>query len=179
MKETMSSLVSIGGVEQDGSARQEPRRGQSPMVLGLTAAFVLLGLAVAYADSLAYLVQQWTENDNYGHGFFIPFISLLLVWLKRERIQRLQPRGSWWGVPIVLLAIGLYGLGEFGSLYVLLHLSFLLILVGLCLAAFGRDILKELGFPLLYLLTMIPLPHFLFQELSGKLQLLSSALGVG
>jgi exosortase D (VPLPA-CTERM-specific) len=26
---------------------------------------------------------------------------------------------------------------------------------------------------------MIPLPHFLFQELSGKLQLLSSALGVG
>ncbi len=179
MKETTSSLMSLGGVEQDDSARQEPRRGQSPIVLALTAAFVLVGLAVAYADSLAYLVEQWTENENYGHGFFIPFISLLLVWLKRDRIQRLQPKGSWWGVPIVLLAIGLYGLGEFGTLYVLLHLSFVLMLVGLCLAAFGRDILKELGFPLLYLLTMIPLPQFLFQELSGKLQLLSSALGVG
>jgi exosortase D (VPLPA-CTERM-specific) len=179
MKETTSSLMSLGGVEQDDSARQEPRRGQSPIVLALTAAFVLVGLAVAYADSLAYLVEQWTENENYGHGFFIPFISLLLVWLKRDRIQRLQSKGSWWGVPIVLLAIVLYGLGEFGTLYVLLHLSFVLMLVGLCLAAFGRDILKELGFPLLYLLTMIPLPQFLFQELSGKLQLLSSALGVG
>jgi len=179
MKERMSSVASIAGLEQGGSARQETRRGQSPMVVGLTAAFVLLGLAVTYADSLAYLVQQWTENENYGHGFFIPIISLLLVWLKRERIRRLQPRGSWWGVPIVLLAIGLYGFGEFGSLYVLLHLSLLLMLAGLCLTVFGRDIFKELGFPLLYLLTMIPLPHFLFQELSGKLQLLSSALGVG
>src|SRR6266545_2494468 len=136
-------------------------------------------LGFIYFDALAYMARVWIEDDNYGHGFFIPFISLLLVWLKRERIQLLQPRGSWWGVPIVLLAVGLYGLGEFGTLYVLLHLSCWLMLVGLCFAAFGKDLLKELAFPLLYLLTMIPLPQFLFQELSGTLQLFSSALGVG
>ncbi|ALA61136.1 VPLPA-CTERM-specific exosortase XrtD [Nitrospira moscoviensis] len=138
---------------------------------------LLLGLV--YFDALSEMVRVWSEDENYGHGFFVPFISLFLLWMKRDQIISIERRGSWWGLPIMLLAIGLYGLGEFGTVYALLQLSFWLMLVGLALSAFGRDILRPAGFPLLYLLTMIPLPQFLFQGLSGQLQLLSSALGVG
>ena len=136
-------------------------------------------LGVIYYDALAVMVNVWADDENYGHGFFVPFISLFLVWAKREKLWALQPHGSWWGLSLILGGLALYVLGELSSLYTLLHLSFWLVLVGLCWAALGGTILRELSFPLLYLLTMIPLPQFLLQGLSAQLQLLSSALGVG
>ena len=136
-------------------------------------------LGVIYSNALAIMVSVWVDDENYGHGFFVPFISLFLIWLKRDKIRALEPRGSWWGLSLILVGVAFYGLGELGTLSTLLHLSFWLVVVGLCWAALGGRILRELSFPLLYLLTMIPLPQFLLQGLSGQLQLLSSMLGVG
>ena len=136
-------------------------------------------LGVVYSNALVSMFNVWVDDENYGHGFFVPVISLFLIWLKRDTIRALEPRGSWWGLSLILVGVALYGLGELGALYTLLHLSFWCVVVGLCWAALGRPILRALSFPLLYLLTMIPLPQFLLQGLSGQLQLLSSALGVG
>jgi exosortase D (VPLPA-CTERM-specific) len=136
-------------------------------------------LGVIYYDALAYMVSVWIDDDNYGHGFFVPVISLFLIWLKRDTIRALEPRGSWWGLSLILVGVALYGLGELSTLYTFLHLSFWCVVVGLCWVALGGKILRALSFPLLYLLTMIPLPQFLLQGLSGQLQLVSSALGVG
>ena len=136
-------------------------------------------LGVVYSSALSSMVNVWLDDDNYGHGFFVPVISLFLIWSKRDTIRTLEPRGSWWGLSLILVGFALYGLGELGALYTLLHLSFWCVVVGLCWAALGGPILRALSFPLLYLLTMIPLPQFLLQGLSGQLQLLSSALGVG
>lgn len=146
-------------------------------MLAAAACAALLG--VVYFDALRQMVGVWAEDENYGHGFFVPAIALFLLWGKRAELRLLDRRGSWWGIPVVLLALGLYVFGELGTVYTVLHISFWLMLAGLALAAFGPRVLKPAGFPLLYLLTMIPLPQFLFQGLSGQLQLLSSALGVG
>ncbi|TKB73739.1 MAG: VPLPA-CTERM-specific exosortase XrtD [Nitrospira sp.] len=136
-------------------------------------------LGVIYYDALALMVGIWVDDENYGHGFFVPFISLFLIWMKRDKLRALEPRGSWWGLSLVLVGLALYVMGELGTLAPLLQLSFWLVLVGLCWATLGGQIVRALSFPLLYLLTMIPLPQFLLQGLSGQLQLLSSALGVG
>ncbi len=69
--------------------------------------------------------------------------------------------------------------GELATVYVLLHLSLWCIIVGLLLSAIGTRAVAAMAFPLGYLLTAVPLPQFLYQGLSGKLQLISSALGVG
>ena len=136
-------------------------------------------LGVIYYDALALMVGIWIDDENYGHGFFVPFISLFLIWMKRDQIRALEPRGSWWGLSLIVAGLALYVIGELGTLAPLLQLSFWLVLVGLCWATLGGRIVRALSFPLLYLLTMIPLPQFLLQGLSGQLQLLSSALGVG
>lgn len=138
----------------------------------------VLLLAAMYAQGLAYLVSIWSVDENYGHGFFIPLISLYLIWSNRERLQAIPWQGSWWGAGLVLVGLGLYFIGELGTLYVVLHLSLWLVLVGLVLAACGWRVLKALAFPLGLLLVVIPLPNFLYQGLSGQLQLLSSHLGV-
>jgi exosortase D (VPLPA-CTERM-specific) len=136
-------------------------------------------LGVIYYDALALMVGIWVDDENYGHGFFVPFISLFLIWMKRDKIRALEPRGSWWGLSLIAASLALYIVGELGTLAPLLQLSFWLAVVGLCWTALGGRIVRALSFPLLYLLTMIPLPQFLLQGLSGQLQLLSSALGVG
>ena len=173
----MDMAPKVGSPLVDDS--QSVMSGWWPRHWVFAAALCIALLGVIYFDALRYMAGIWVEDENYGHGFFVPFISLFLIWLKRDKIRALESRGSWWGLSLILLGVVFYGLGELGTLMVLLHLSFWLVLVGLCWAALGGRILRELSFPLLYLLTMIPLPQFLLQGLSGQLQLISSALGVG
>ena len=145
----------------------------------IVAALCVALLGVIYYDALALMVGIWIDDENYGHGFFVPFISLFLIWMKRDKVLALEPRGSWWGLSLIVAGLAFYVVGELGTLAPLLQLSFWLVVVGLCWAVLGWRIVRVLSFPLLYLLTMIPLPQFLLQGLSGQLQLLSSALGVG
>jgi len=139
-----------------------------------------IGLAVfAYSDTLSFLLDNWLYDENYGHGFFIPAISLFLIWNTRQLLLPEIGKGSWWGVGIVVVAGLLYVVGEAGTLHFLLHISFWMILVGLTVCVVGVQGARTIAFPLLYLLTAIPLPGLLHQTLSGQLQLLSSSLGVG
>jgi exosortase D (VPLPA-CTERM-specific) len=139
----------------------------------------LLLLAAMYAQGVTYLVLVWSRDQNYGHGFFIPLISAYLIWADRERLRTMRWHGSWWGVAVVAAGLGFYFVGELATLYVLLHVSLWLVLVGMVLAAGGWPVMRAVAFPLGLLLVVIPLPDFLYQGLSGRLQLLSSQLGVG
>lgn len=138
---------------------------------------VLLG--IIYSNGIAYMVHKWYADENYGHGFFVPLISLYLIWQQRHRLREKRLQGSWWGVPVLLIGVGLYFIGELATIYVVVHLSLWVVLIGLTLAAIGGEGMRIITFPLFYLLAMIPLPDFLYQGLSGWLQLVSSALGVG
>lgn len=145
--------------------------------LGMVLPVTLLG--IIYGKGIAYMIRMWAADENYGHGFFVPLVSLYLIWQRREELSKRAPDGSLWGVAVVLISAGLYFIGELATLYFLLHLSLWGVVVGLVMAAIGPSGAKVIAFPLFYLLAMIPLPDFLYQGLSGKLQLISSALGVG
>lgn len=154
-----------------------------PWVSGLKGRIFCLLVAVValflvYRDSLIYLVRIWINDENYGHGLFVPLISAYLVWQQREALFRVKREGTWIGFGLVLVALALYFLGEFSTLYFLLHLSFWLMVCGMAAALVGWKGVKIIAFPLFFLLTMIPLPQFVLQSLSTKLQLFSSWLGV-
>ena len=145
------------------------------VVIGLLAVAVL---GYMYADSLRFMFGQW-GSDDYSHGFFVPVVSLFLIWLKRKHIVAANIRSSWWGPGIVVLGLMLYVVGDYAALYVLLHVSLWIVLVGLVLSFIGPRAIREIAFPLLYLLMSIPLPVFLYSALSARLQLWSSILGIG
>ena len=143
-----------------------------------------LGVIVAvlgylYADSLRFLVQAWMEDDNYSHGPFIPLISLYLIWLRWTPLQAVEQRGAWWGILITTVGLFVYVTGEFAAMYAVVHFSLWIVIMGLLACVIGMTGIRFLAFPLLYLLAAIPLPQFLQGELSNRLQLWSSALGVG
>lgn len=170
----MSDTADIRAVNLSHRLRWASLGGLGWTVLALNAGL----LVYLYRDGLAFMVDIWMVDDNYSHGLLVPFVSACLVWALRERLAALPLRGSWWGVPVVLTGLGLYAIGVLSTLMVLEHLSFWLLLIGLTLSAIGPQGTRVLMFPLGFLLTMIPLPQFLHQGLSGELQLISSSLGV-
>jgi len=139
----------------------------------------VLLLAIIYYPGMAYMVKSWYTDENYGYGFFVPLISLYLIWQRRERLKAIDRGGTWWGFPVVSVGLGLYFIGELSTLYVLIHLSLLVVVTGLLLSVIGTRGLREIAFPVFFLLTMIPLPDFLYQGFSARMQLISSELGVG
>ncbi len=135
--------------------------------------------AYLYHESLVVLFQAWFEDDNYSHGPFIPLIALYLVWLRWQPLQMIERRGIWWGVPVIAAGLFVFVLGQFAAMHAVVQVSLWMVLVGFVTCLVGLSGVALLAFPLLYLLAAIPVPEFLHYELSNRLQLLSSALGVG
>lgn len=141
-------------------------------------AVIMTVLGYLYADSLRFLGEAWLEDNN-SHGPFIPLIVLYMMWLRWPTLHAIAHRGSWWGVSIVGVGLCVYVVGQFAAMHAIVHLSLWMVIVGLLGCAIGLAGIRRLTFPLLYLLAAVPLPVFLQYELSSKLQLWSSALGVG
>ena len=175
------STVPVGNQRAPQAAATEFKglRGSSSLSWGLIGVGVVALLGLLYRDSLSYLFQEWMENEDYGHGIFVPFISLALIWWRRKDILAAGLAPTWWGMIPVTLGLGLFVVGELATLYFLQHLSFWLVFIGLVLSIAGLPATRRMAFPLGYLLVMIPPPHMLQQSLSSSLQLISSALGVG
>ena len=76
------------------------------------------------------------------------------------------------------MGIALFWIGELSGEYFSLYMSSWLILVGILWIHLGWRKVRAFGFPLLILLAMFPLPHFLYGKVSFQLKLFSSRLGV-
>jgi exosortase D (VPLPA-CTERM-specific) len=151
-------------------------RLSSPLILVPVAVFAML--VWLFWDGLVRMWGWWLELPEYSHGMLIPPIALFLVWQQKDRLERLSFGGSWLGVALVLLGGALLLLGQLATVYTLVEYAYLVTLFGLVLAFTGRKAFRYLLMPLLVLFFMIPLPQFLLANLSTRLQLISSQLGV-
>ena len=120
----------------------------------------------------------WLDSPEYSHGILIPPIALFLIWQRKDRLERVSFTGSWWGVLLVLMGGGLLLLGQLGTVYTLVQYAYLVTLFGLVLAFTGTTAFRWLFMPLFILVFMVPLPQFVLANLSTKLQLISSQIGV-
>ncbi|MBH0201196.1 MAG: EpsI family protein [Nitrospira sp.] len=144
-----------------------------------TSLLIVALLGYMYVDSLVYLVSRWLGTEDYSHGIFVPFISGYLIWQARHRLNQVSREKSWLGLAVIALGLMLYVVGELSTLFIILHVSLWMVIVGLAVTLLGIRGAKVIAFPLCYLLTTVPLPMFFYAGLSSKLQLWSSSLGVG
>ncbi len=144
--------------------------------LSVLVAVVLLG--VLFWDGLVEMEWRWSISDEYSHGYMIPLVALFLFWQKLPALRELDWQPS--NLAVVAMAVALCGwlLGELSSLFIIVHYSFILALIGLALAVYGWPGFKLTWAAFAYLIFMIPLPVFLYQGLSAQLQLVSTVLGV-
>jgi exosortase D (VPLPA-CTERM-specific) len=142
--------------------------------------FVLYGillLCIYHSVFIRLVSSEWTR-DGYSYGFFIPFIVLFLIWLKKDELSALPSIKSWWGFGPVLLGLIFFWIGELSGVNYALYFSFWFVIVGLLWLHLGLKKLKSICFALFFMLTMFPIYPDLNVQLMLKLRLISSQLGV-
>lgn len=137
----------------------------------------LILLMITFQDGLKVMLASW-EMEEYSHAYLLPFIALFLVWQKKELLEKIPMRGSWLGLLVVIAGLLIFFAGDLATLYVIVQYAFLMVLAGLVLAFAGQRGFRVIWAPLLILFFMVPLPTFVFNNLSAQLQLISSQLGV-
>jgi exosortase D (VPLPA-CTERM-specific) len=137
---------------------------------------VLLCTLVAH-DGFSLMTTFWFTRPEYSHGVLIPFVAAFLIWQRRGALLR-DSEGSWFGPLLVAFGLFLWLLGALSTIYALSQYALVVMIYGVALSMTGVRVFASLWAPMLMLLLAIPLPAFLYNNLSSQLQLISSALGV-
>jgi len=150
------------------------------MMPGLRQRLPLLAVTVAlvglYWPFLGPLVQDWEENPDYSHGYFIPFIVAYMVYSRRRQLAEAIVRPMNSGFIVVALGLMLLLVGKISSEFFAQRLSLIVVLMGLTAFFGGRSFLSLLASPILYLIFMIPLPAIIWNPVAFRMQIFSSAL---
>jgi exosortase len=100
------------------------------------------------------------------------------VWEKRTAFRAASTSPSWFGLVPLGIGVVLFWLGELGGEFYTMYISSWFVLVGMAWTYVGWNKLKVIGFPLCFLITMFPFPGVINSNLTSKLKLISSELGV-
>jgi exosortase len=170
-------IATVFSVNESILMPQRPAVGEdlpvrSPLLWKMLALFCLALLL--YSGVLARLAMQWWTDPNFSHGFFVPLISVWIVWERRKQLRDVAIEPSNLGLLIILWALFQLVGGVVGAEIFLARTSFVELLGGLIVFLMGWKWLKAVAFPWLFLLTGIPLPAIVFNEIAFPLQLFAS-----
>lgn len=143
-------------------------RSLAPASVWLATVLGLLGTIAIFPISIQ-LWDLWTNDALRSIGMLFPLISLALI-LRAWRGLSWRMEGTWWGLVLVLSAIGLAYLKNDRVLFLIISRSWLIGLppAGLVLALYaagvallcgGSALLRRSIFPLALLLLVNPVPH--------------------
>ncbi|MDO9180747.1 MAG: exosortase/archaeosortase family protein, partial [Agitococcus sp.] len=150
-----------------------------PTVIFAIWIFALVLLGFAFQSSLIAMVTTWINVEEYGHGFFIPVIIVYLLWIRQSELKFVEQfKDALPGLVIVIFGLLLLLLGGLATLKTVEQYAFIVTVTGIFTVAFGLPGLRVGAIPLLFLIFMVPFPSFILNNLSSKLQLISSWLGV-
>jgi exosortase len=149
-------------------------RVRRPFIVQVGILVALVGFL--YSSILVRLVQQWWDDPNFSHGFFVPLFSLIVVWQDRKRLAGLPWRPSWLGLPLIAGSLLILIVGVLGAELFLSRSSLVVLLAGLILYFAGWEWFRVLAFPWAVLFLMVPIPVIIFNQVTFPLQFLASRM---
>ena len=161
-------------MSQDGGYGNRVTRAQEQQ---LAAGLVLGGLLLVYWSVIRGLIDAWSTDDNYSHGFFIVPLAAYFAWERRRAFAAAPVQPSYLGPIVVAGSMALLVAGLLGAELFLSRVSLIGALAGSILFLFGWQRLRIVLFPLAFMLLMIPLPALIFNKIAFPLQLLASHVG--
>lgn len=139
-------------------------------------AILVLLWAVAFYPLYPDLLRDWYSHSDNSHGFIVPFVAGYFAW---ERIKQLNPptiSSSWWGGILLFLFLAFYLLSYAGGVAFPARIAMVFSLFALAWFTLGREMIRILAFPVLFLLFMIPVPYSLLSLVSAPLQLMATKI---
>ncbi|MDX1934299.1 MAG: exosortase/archaeosortase family protein [Capsulimonadales bacterium] len=163
------SATPIPTVDEFGepsSARSMPL----PIPLMAVAAVLFLGI---YGPTFLWMMQRWNADPSATHGWLVIPIAGAVAYGRRERLRRLPLSSHPAGLTVMGCALFLHLLEKFFDINGPSPLSIPFFLAGAVWYFAGTAWLRELSFPLAYLLFMVPIPGAVNQFVSFPLRLLA------
>jgi len=126
------------------------------------------------------LIEAWLTPE-YSHGWLIPVISLYLF--LRELRQAApatphEPVNRWPGVAIVIASLVMAVFGNIVRIPDIVTYAFIFWTGGVMMTLMGATRGRLHWLPVIHLVFMLPLPQFLYWQLTIFLQMVSSHIGV-
>ena len=141
-------------------------------------AMVMASIFITYWETIQVLYHQWISNDDFSHGLLIVPIAVYLAWKKKDLLISVEPKTDWRALGLLIASMLVYIIGELGAELFTTRVSMIVFFIASVWFLFGIEMLRTLRFPLAFLFLMLPLPGFLYRNLTFPLQLLSSKLSV-
>jgi exosortase len=135
-------------------------------------------MGVVYWPILVPMIRQWAADDNYSHGFLVPFIAGYLAYIRRGDFLLAQVKPADSGLGLVFLGLAMLLFGWLSSEYFSMRASLVVIIAGSVLFLLGWKIFKILLAPLCYLLLMVPIPYIIYDAAAFPLKLIVTKVSV-
>lgn len=156
-----------------GTLDGQPTPARQPMPLASVAWLGAL-LLVCYAPVLLRLGRQWVNDEDMGHGFFVPVVAGYIAWQMRDKFIGRELTPNYWGLLLVGWGALQVVIASLAAELFLARTAFLISLTGVVLTLGGTYALRVLAFPLFLLVFMIPLPAVIYGQITLPLQLFAS-----
>jgi len=141
---------------------------------------IIIGLfIIGYYDIFQWMYERYMGADSYySHGFLIPFVTGYLIWLKKDELSRAEKQSSWLGLFLIISAVLVHIFGIAIYVFSIAGFSIWILIVGISLFLYGKEVTKIILFPLFFLLFMFPLPGAVISMVSLPLKFIVAQLGV-
>lgn len=129
-------------------------------------------------SAFVWMVARWNDKQSFGadysHGYLIPFVSLAVIWHKREDLKSASKQICQLGLVIIIMALMFHWLGAKMQQTRISLISLIMLIWGIPFYFYGWHVAKILIFPCTYLIFCVPL-NFL-DGLSGPLQQIATSV---
>jgi exosortase len=153
----------------------QPLNAEQSKIAWIAFAGLMALVVLAYENMLRFTSTYWAM-DMYSHGYIVPLFAAYLFWIRRRPLMDAEPWERWTGVAIVAVSLLLRVWSAFYDYNNPERLSFLGVLLGVCMIVGGKSMLRWAGPAFGFLAFMFPFPRVLELTLLMKLQTYASIL---
>jgi len=139
-----------------------------PLIAAGTVSLLLMAflLSVQYSFGISessyslglYIWRNWTQNEDMGHGFLVVPLALFLIYTNRQKLLSLTPKPGVGGLVMLIVGLVLFWAGNQADVTFIGLVSVMIALAGTVWWMLGWEFLKELAFPISFLIFAIPFP---------------------
>jgi exosortase len=133
-------------------------------------------MLVSFYPMLERLVNQWMNDDDMGHGFFVPAVSAYIAWQRRDEILAVDKSRNYFGLALMTYAAVQYVLGTIAAELFLSRTAIVFSIAGAVLFAGGKNLFQLCAFPVFLLFFMVPIPSVIYNQITFPLQLFASSV---
>jgi exosortase len=141
--------------------------------LGAVLACVLVAVYFGFLKALA---SVWIRNPEFSYGAVVPVIVGYLIWKRKDQILTQEESGCVASLGLVIFGCCLQVVASLSGTLLFSGIAFASSLAGIVGFVLGRKRLRIVAAPVALLILMVPLPSYLVDELTWRLQIAASTV---